>query len=367
MLSLTDVQFHAYHQPHAWLLKTQLSEAAFAVRMLLPSLLVGAGIALAVIPALIAAQRRKNIGQQIYAAGPKTHAPKQGTPTMGGLAFLVAALIGGVLQILLWSHEQPRSWPLLIPRIAPLVCLVIAAGLIGLADDLLILTRSRALGLQARWKFGLLSAVAVGYVGWTYAAMATTATPTFQEWFGIWLVLPGWATWTLGLAAIVGAANAVNLSDGLDGLAAGAALPVLAVQALVANLYGGAIVVSTVLGALIVFWFFNRHPARIFMGDTGSLALGALMAGMAFENHQLLLLPIIGIVFVVEALSVIAQVVSFKTTGRRILRMSPLHHHFELAGWPEKRVTAVFAASSFVVVIMAWLGWLATTWLAGYK
>ena len=277
------------------------------------------------VPLLISWQRHRGLGQQIYDDGPKTHAAKTGTPTLGGVAFLIAALGGFAFG--------PS------PAAVRLLFLVACAGAIGAADDLLIIWKRRALGLKARWKFLLLAIVALVYL-WLTAYSGGFSTQ--ERWFGGDVVLPVWLWWVLAAGAIVGGANAVNLTDGLDGLAAGTAVAPL----LVLSLASLSPLSTSVLGAVIAFLWFNRHPARIFMGDTGSLLLGALLAGDAIASGWLLLLPLIGIVYVAEALSVIAQVASFKLTGKRILKMSPLHHHFELSGWSEWHVTSVFIAAS---------------------
>jgi len=281
-----------------------------------------------VVPLLIDWQRRRRIGQQVYEDGPNAHAAKQGTPTMGGLAFIIAALGG-----LIFSRTSSDALLLLLAG---------GAGLIGAADDLIILLHRRALGLRARWKFALLAALAV----WYLVLLRSSDPLVFAEnWFGTVVTLPEWLWWLLALGAIVGAANAVNLTDGLDGLATGAVIPPLFFFSL------GALssVTVSVRGACAAVLWYNRHPAKIFMGDAGSLLLGALLAGAAIQSHLLLVLPLLGFVFVIEALSVILQVASFKLTGKRIFKMSPLHHHFELSGWKEARVTATFVAASLVI------------------
>ena len=277
-----------------------------------------------VVPLLIAWQRKRALGQQIYEDGPKAHAAKQGTPTMGGLSFLVAALIGYA-----FAPAAPDG---------RLLALALAAGAIGAADDVLILLKQRALGLKARWKFALLAVVAIAYL----LSLPRGAGAMGEQWFGGIVSLPPWLWWFLAVCAVVGSANAVNLTDGIDGLAAGSVLAPLCILSLAAL----SSVSMAVLGACVAFLWYNRHPARIFMGDAWSLLLGALIAGLAIQAGWLLFLPLIGIVFVVEALSVMLQVASFKLTGKRIFKMSPLHHHFELSGWPEQRVAGVFAAAS---------------------
>jgi phospho-N-acetylmuramoyl-pentapeptide-transferase len=307
------------------------------------SFFAGLLASLIIIPWLIDAQRKRQAGQQVYEDAPPSHATKQGTPTMGGAVFAVAAVAGYGLSGL---HDS-----------LPLLLLVLAASAIGLADDLLILRAHRALGLRAREKFALLTLLAVAYVlwlGWTQP------DAVYQSWFGgVTIALPAWVWFVFAVLAIVGTANAVNLTDGLDGLAAGVTIPVLIGLELIINylrLPGGSIG-DAVLGALVGFFWFNRYPARIFMGDTGSLALGALLAGMALESHALLLLPFFGIVFVIEALSVIAQVASYKSMRRRILLMSPLHHHFELAGWPETAVSSTFIVASVLASALTCVAW----------
>lgn len=294
----------------------------------------GAGfIACAIIvPYLIQWQRRRQMGQQIYEDGPKSHAAKQGTPTLGGMAFIAAAALGLIFTS---GSNDPK-----------LFVLAAGAGAIGALDDFIILFRRRALGLKARWKFALLTALAIGYLYW----LQSGGTPLgYREvWFGTSVLeLPSWLWWVLSLCAIVGAANAVNLTDGVDGLATGTALAPLLILALTSL----SSVSIGVLGACAAFLWFNRHPAKIFMGDAGSLALGALLAGAAIQGRWLLLLPFVGLVFVIEALSVIAQVVGFKLTGKRIFKMSPLHHHFELSGWSEGRIVATFVTASVVATI----------------
>lgn len=296
---------------------------------------LGAAVCAFVIPVVIAAQQRRAMGQQIYEDGPRSHAAKQGTPTLGGLAFVAAAAAALV------AHFSISD--------LTLGCLLTAAGTIGFADDLLILRKRRALGLRARTKSVLLLVAAIAFIWWIARTRPDHAA---QAWFGHVVMLPQWLWAVLAVLAINGSAHAVNLTDGLDGLAAGTVVAPLAVLAYASS----DTLVTAVLGGCFAFLWFNRHPARIFMGDTGSLALGALLAGAAVQANMILVLPLLGAVFVAEALSVIAQVASFKTTGKRILKMSPLHHHFELCGFSESKVTSVMIAASFCAACSTWLG-----------
>lgn len=310
------------------------------IARLILALAAGALVAAVVLPALIRLQQRRHAGQQIYEDAPKSHARKQGTPTLGGIAFALAALVG--FAILPDGMSQ-----------LPLLLLTVGAAAIGLIDDWLIVRGRRALGLRARWKFFWLGLLAVVYV---FVIGNTTNDGTRELWFGGSVTLPYLWWFVLSVLAVVGAANAVNLTDGLDGLAAGTVIPTLFILQL--PLARGAAyasgIAAAVLGACAVFLGFNRHPARIFMGDTGSLALGALLAGLAIQAHALLLLPFFGAIFVFEALSVMLQVASFKTLHRRIFRMSPLHHHFELSGWRETAVTTTFVAAQTVFALATW-------------
>jgi phospho-N-acetylmuramoyl-pentapeptide-transferase len=285
---------------------------------------------------------RLRVRQQAYEDAPATHRQKTGTPTMGGLVFvvvLVAAL--GVVHISSFTG---------------LVSLVVLCAAIGATDDLLTIRGGRKRGLPARTKF-LATALAAAIfmrtidIGWGARDVLFHAGTFF-------LVVPHWLWLVLGILAITGTVHAVNLTDGLDGLAAGTMIPPLAVLAFVAaamQVPSAAFAAAAGVGACAAFLIFNRHPAKLFMGDTGSLALGALLAGVAILTGEMLLLVVIGGVFVAEALSVILQVSYFKATrGRRILRMSPLHHHFELGGWPETKVTMRFWLASLLCSRVGW-------------
>ena len=303
--------------------------------------LIGSIVALAVIPIVIRVQRKASIGQQVYDSGPAAHLVKQGTPTIGGLAFPIAAAAAAIFLRVINAANQD-GW---------IVGFLIAAAAIGFADDFLKIKRRTALGLRARTKMLLLLIVAAFAAHWYVSAVLTNGYffrgNTQEWWFGGWVQLPVVWYYILAICAVVGCANAVNLTDGVDGLAASVALPPLILFAI---LDGGGIALA-VASAVAIFMFFNRHPARVFMGDTGSLALGGLLAFFALKLHLLLVLPLIGIVFVIEALSVIVQVVSFKLTGKRVFKMSPLHHHFELLGWAENKVVIVFAIVSLVAML----------------
>ncbi|MBE3574099.1 MAG: phospho-N-acetylmuramoyl-pentapeptide-transferase [Firmicutes bacterium] len=275
---------------------------------------------------------RLKMGQVVRDDGPATHAVKTGTPTMGGV-FLLLPLVAAALVV------GPRT-----PGMAWAIFATLAYGFIGLADDLLKTLEHRSLGLKARQK--LLAQVIIAAVIGIYVVRDPALGPDL-----IWplnghlLSLPPWLYVLLLIGVYTGTTNAVNLSDGLDGLAAGLTALTLVAYVVVAGHSGDpglAVLAAAGVGACLGFIWFNSYPALVFMGDTGSLALGALLASLAVYTKTELLLVILGGVFVLEALSDIIQVVSYKTTRRRVFRMAPLHHHFELSGWPETQVVIRF-------------------------
>ncbi len=307
----------------------------------------GIAFALALISTLVLGKigipllQRLKAQQSIREEGPQAHLAKAGTPTMGGL-FMMLAL---VLTICIVPPYSVTLWMLLF--------LTLGHGLLGFSDDFIKAVKRRNLGLTAKQKLAgqVVLAVLFCYISTTYAALPTT----------LWIPLAditvdlGVAYYILALFIIIGTTNAVNLTDGLDGLATGISAIAGAAYAVVGLLVGslsvtffGIIVSAVCLG----FLYFNANPAKVFMGDTGSLALGGAFAGMAIATKTEILLVIIGIIFVVEALSVILQVASFKTRGVRIFRMSPIHHHFELGGWSERKVVYVFWAVSLVTSLL---------------
>jgi len=302
----------------------------FADNVLIVTIVASFLIAVLIGPLFIPFLRRLKFGQAIREEGPKSHQKKAGTPTMGGLIILLA-LIFTVLKFANLTSE-----------ILFLLLVTIGYGLIGFLDDFLKIKRKQNLGLTAKQKFAgqILLAICA------YILLLQTGHDTS-------LHLPG-TPWNLELSyfyfpfllfLLVGTTNAVNLTDGLDGLLAGTGAIAFGAYAIIAwfgQEYDTAIFSAAAVGAVLGFLVFNAHPARVFMGDTGSLALGGALAGIAIMTKTELLLAIIGGVFVVETLSVILQVVSFKTRGKRIFRMSPLHHHFELTGWSEWRVVVTF-------------------------
>jgi phospho-N-acetylmuramoyl-pentapeptide-transferase len=321
---------------------------------LLVSLLLG--------PGMIRRLRQFQIGQEIREEGPASHHSKRGTPTMGGLLILTAVL----LPTLLWVDlRNGFVWTAMASTLA--------FGAIGFADDYLKVTRRRNLGLRAKTKFGLqilVSCGLAGYLLWLARTGGFTTELTFPFFKTLHPEL-GLLYVPFVVLVLAGAVNAVNLTDGLDGLAIGSSLIVWAAFALLCYAAGHAIVAEylaipnvkgvgeltifcgAVVGASLGFLWFNSHPAEVFMGDVGSMSLGGALGTTALLIKQEILLVLAGGLFVLEALSVILQVGSFKLRGRRIFRMSPLHHHFELSGWSETKVVIRFWIVSIIFVLMA--------------
>ncbi len=289
----------------------------------------------------------RNIGQSIRDDGPEGHAVKAGTPTMGGIAIVAGGVVGYVVSD--WFGGIYTRSGLLV------MATFIATGVVGLADDWLSVSRERNLGLNKRTKFGGLTLVAVGFavLAVFHTPLQTTIDFARPGVPGIEVGKVGWAA--LSILLILATSNAVNLTDGLDGLAAGASILCLSAYVVIGfwsfrnpeiydlpHALDMAVVAAAIVGSTLGFLWWNAAPAQIFMGDTGSLALGAVLAVLAVMSDTVLLLPVIGALFVVETLSVILQVARFRLTGKRFFRMAPIHHHFELAGWPETTVIIRF-------------------------
>ncbi len=294
------------------------------------TILIAFVISLVLSPLLIPLLRRLKFGQQIRGQGPQSHHEKSGTPTMGGIIFLFAALIS-LLIIASWDTE-----------LVVLIFITMGTGLIGFLDDYTKVVKKQSLGLKARHKIlGQLLIVAVFGVYLFLINHSTEIVIPFTD-FAIDL---GMGYYIFLALMVLGTTNAVNITDGLDGLATGVVVICMTsfvILAHMANLSGTAVFGSAIIGACAGFLIFNLHPAKIFMGDVGSLALGSALAGMAVMTKAELALVIIGLTLVIETLSVICQVIYYQTTGDRILLMSPLHHHFELKGWSEWKVVLLF-------------------------
>lgn len=306
-------------------------------------------------PIVIPFLKRLKFGQSIREDGPKSHMKKSGTPTMGGIMIIVSILATSLIIVHKFSPD-PIGYELYL-----LLFVLLGYGIIGFLDDFIKVALKRNLGLTSKQKmFGQLL-IAVIFYGILYYL----EYPTYLKVPGTSIQWDlGWAYGLLVVFMLVGTSNAVNLTDGLDGLLAGTAVIAFGAFGILAwygfPQYEVTIFALATVGALLGFLVFNAHPAKVFMGDTGSLALGGALAAIAILAKLELLLVIIGGVFVIETLSVIIQVISFQLTGRRVFKMSPLHHHYELLGWSEWRVVTTFW---FIGLIFAALGIYIEVWI----
>lgn len=312
-------------------------------RVIIVSFIISIGLGPIVIPIL----KRLKVGQSIREEGPKSHISKSGTPTMGGIMIIIAIAIA----VLTSGYYTKEIWAILF--------FTTGFGLVGFVDDYIKVILRRNLGLKAYQKIlgQMFFALLLALYGANYSIEGTKLLIPFVN---MYIDLgPFYIPFTVFV--ILGTVNSVNLTDGLDGLASGITLIVMATFSLIAgslgkinsSYYAVSIISASVSGACLGFLKYNAHPAKVFMGDTGSLALGGAVASVAIVMNLTLLIPIIGGIYFIEAVSVILQVVYFKATGKRIFRMSPLHHHFEEGGWKETKVVAVFW---LVTVILAFIG-----------
>ena len=308
-------------------------------------------------PRFIELLRTRNLGQQIRAEGPATHVVKQGTPTMGGLLIIASAIV----PFLVLSKYTAEGLTVLF--------MVVGCALIGFTDDYLKVHRRRSLGLPGRWKMVGLVGVTVG------AALLLNESSTFTTDVYVpivnWTLDLSWGYYVLLFLVISGTVNGANLTDGIDGLAAGTVVIMLLTYLAIAGIawirsgdpgfrsdtyLDVATLAAALIGGTIGFLWYNAFPAEVIMGDTGSFALGGAVAGFAVVTGTEILLPLIAGIFVIEVLSLIIQVVSFKRTGRRVFLMAPIHHHFEMKAWSETKimvrfwiVCAIFCASGFAL------------------
>ncbi|KAF1303245.1 phospho-N-acetylmuramoyl-pentapeptide-transferase [Enterococcus saccharolyticus] len=304
------------------------------------------GITVATMPLFIGYFQAKKYGQEIRDEGPEWHNIKAGTPTMGGVVFLVASIITAI-WVGVWQQQMT-------PSLSILLFILALYGLLGFLDDFIKIFKKRNMGLNSLQK--LIGQIIGGII--FYVVFLMEGNENVLNIFGYSLPL----SYLYGVFAViwlVGFSNAVNLTDGIDGLVSGLGTISFATYAIIAwyqNQIDVLILCLSIIGGLIGFFLYNHKPAKIFMGDVGSLALGGLLAAISIMLHQEWTLLLIGLVYVIETASVMLQVTSFKLTGKRIFKMSPIHHHFEMSGWTEWKIDGVFwlvalACSALTLVI----------------
>ena len=295
-------------------------------------------------PILIPFLRKLKFGQTEREDGPESHLKKTGTPTMGGLVILASILLTSLIYVGRYKE------------IIPVLFMTLGFGLIGFLDDYIKVVKKRSLGLTPSQKMTLQFIVTGVFIYYYFqvAGLDTSIKIPFVD--GIGFVMPPWLFVIFVFIVVLGTVNGVNFTDGLDGLASGVTVIVATFFTIVSLTVNPEMtpITGAVVGSLLGFLLFNTYPARVFMGDTGSLALGGFVAAIALILHMPLFIVIVGLIYLVEVISVILQVGYFKLThGKRIFKMAPIHHHFELCGWSETRVVAVFAIITAILCLIA--------------
>ncbi len=320
----------------------------YSIYMLVPlamfAALLGTGV---LTPLLIPMLKRLKFGQSIREDGPTWHSGKKGTPTMGGIA-----MIGGTFLPVMFAYINYGDELLLISYL-----MALSFGFIGFIDDYIKVVKKRNLGLKSKQKI-VLQLIACATYLFSVDMVSNVSTSFIVPYFGVVIEL-GLLYYIAVIFIIIGTVNSVNLTDGVDALVTSVSMPVaifFMAAALFLSFNGLAIYAATLLGALVGFFIYNKYPAKVFMGDTGSFFLGGYVVSMAFLLDMPLILVICGIIYVVEAVSDIIQVGYFKLTkGKRFFKMAPLHHHFEMIGWDEKKIVKVFSAISVVASALSYV------------
>ncbi len=309
-------------------------------------MLISFGLSVVLGPLVIPFLKRLKVGQTVREDGPHTHLKKSGTPTMGGILILVSVAVTTIL----YAGKYPK--------IVPIFFLTMGFGLIGFLDDYIKVVRRNSMGLYP-WQKMLLQLVITGVFAWYVFRSGDVQTAMRIPFVKGYYLNMGWLGIPFLFLVVTGTANGTNFTDGLDGLVSSVTVMVATFFTVASIGTGAGIepITCAVTGALLGFLLFNVHPASVFMGDTGSLALGGFVAGCAYMMQMPLFLPVVGFIYVVEVLSVIIQVVYFKLSGgKRFFKMAPLHHHFELCGFKETKVVAIFSILTAALCLLALMG-----------
>ncbi len=319
----------------------------FEAKVLIIAFIVSIIMGFIIIPIL----KKRKVGQIERDDGPQSHLKKQGTPTMGGIIIIITmtlVVIGTYTYLSIIGETD------LAHRLLPILLLTIGFGLIGFIDDFKKLVLKNTEGLKPSYKMIGLLIISVAYVIYLVYGLKIE-TQTYIPIIKTYIDMPVFVYIPFAILVILGATNAVNLTDGIDGLSSSVCAIIITCLAIIGirlQLYEVSIFASIVIGAVLGFLMFNIHPAKVFMGDTGSLMLGGVISGLALYLEMPLLLLVIALIPVVETISVMIQVVYFKKTGKRFFKMAPLHHHFELSGWKENKVVVVFSVATLLLCII---------------
>ena len=322
----------------------------FQTKIILLSFVATVILSFIIIPLL----KKLKVGQIEREDGPQSHLKKQGTPTMGGIIMIIVILVVGMFMYFDYARSEDAGESQMAQNLLPIIAVTLGFGIIGLIDDLKKLIGKNTKGLKPAYKMIGLLIVSVGFS--LYLTEVMHFEPQIYIPFAdIYFTIPVWVFVPFVVLVFLSTTNAINLTDGIDGLSTSVTTIIVACLTVISIVFGvkeitvfGAILIGACLGFLV----FNLYPAKVMMGDTGSLLLGGAIAGMAIYLKMPLLLLIIALVPILETLSVIIQVAHFKRTGERIFKMAPLHHHFELSGWKENKVVAVFSMVTLVCCVL---------------
>ena len=321
----------------------------FQIEVAVASFVISVIASLIIIPLL----RKLKIGQIERTDGPQSHLKKQGTPTMGGVIMIVTLII--VTITLAVFTPWFKKWPTMAGRFIPLVLLAIGFGLIGFIDDAKKMIFKNTEGLKPSYKMIGLLIISVMYTIYLVYILKI-GTETYIPFVKQYIELPVWLYIPFAIFVLLGTTNAVNLTDGVDGLATTVTTIIITALTVIGIMMGVeeiSVIGSILIGACLGFLIFNLYPAKVIMGDTGSLLLGGIICGMALYLKMPLILVIIALIPIIETVSVMMQVAYYKKTGKRIFKMAPIHHHFELCGWNENTVVSVFSIITLVLSIIA--------------
>ena len=319
----------------------------FEAKVLIIAFIVSIIMGFIIIPIL----KKRKVGQIERDDGPQSHLKKQGTPTMGGIIIIITMII---VVIGTYTYLSINGETDLAHKLLPILVLTIGFGLIGFIDDFKKLVLKNTEGLKPSYKMIGLLIISVAYVIYLVYGLKIE-TQTYIPIIKTYMNMPVFIYIPFAILVILGTTNAVNLTDGIDGLSSSVCAIIITCLAIIGirlQLYEVSIFASIVIGAVLGFLMFNIHPAKVFMGDTGSLMLGGVISGLALYLEMPLLLLIIALIPVLETISVMIQVAYFKKTGKRFFKMAPLHHHFELSGWKENKVVVVFSVATLLLCII---------------